>query len=432
MFLTFARRSSRQQLKQNHSRHMALQQHVDWIKQVDASDIAMKDILKVDPAVRSMKERVSSKLRPTKILSAPDMLDKQPSLANFDQLDALIRPKYSGLIAEVPIGSYGSVSFVHGNIFDTVGDALILPIPPNLQPHRGLALETLERGGDTFVKDLFSKVRIDFADEIASSPHGLPVGSVVKVDMAGKQCYMVVLPFYWQGTTTEAARRFRFAVRSALNRVVEDGCTTVALPHLGRGIFGFEAPWTAVTLAEEVIECGLMQIDTVNPPASIERIIFCDTNTEVLKRILDAASSRMEEPRVTAKEFFANKARRLLVLHEFAETSKARKADKVKFKQFSGIIRNLRLNYQRFIRPNIWRAAKTNPVPPLLVDKKTGLVAGTQLPGRPFYRREISHTLFPVPARSGFTGLRRTQSGKWAAKITSPKSQLQAAVNPRL
>ena len=429
--LTLVQRASRQQLKQQYSRHMALQQHVDWIKQVDAPSMAMKDILKVDPAFRSMKERVTSRMKPSKIFGAKASLEDSP-IPNLRELEDLVRPKYTGSLGNVTVGCFGSVSCIHGDIFEADTDALILPIPPNLQPHRGLALETMEKGGDRFVKDLFAKVRADFSEEIASSPHGLSIGSVVKIDLEGKQCYLVVLPYYWQGTTTDAARRFRFAVRAAFDRVVADGCTSVALPHLGRGIFGFEAPWAAATLAEEAIECGLMQLDAVEPRASLNSVIFCDTNVEVLRRILEACSGRVEEPRVTAKQFLDDKKKRLLVLHEFAETSKSRKVDKVKFKKFSGIIRNLRLNYQRFTRPNIWRAAKTNPVPPLLVDKKTGLVSGMQLPGRPYYRREISHTLFPVSSRSGFTGLRRTQGGRWAAKITSPKSQLQAAVNPRL
>jgi O-acetyl-ADP-ribose deacetylase (regulator of RNase III) len=430
--LSAARTGSRQQLKVRTSRLMASKQHSDWVKQLDASEFAMKDIWKVDPAVRTMKDRVNLLFRGDTIHNVPKT-EKRMNQPTLEELEEIVRPKSKGIINEISLGSFGSIAFYHGNIFEVDAGALILPIPPNLHPHRGLALEALETGGEDFVRQIFSRVRADFAEDLATSPHGLPIGSIIQVSMKNKNCYLVVLPFFWQGTTTDAARRFRFAIRSVLKKVTKGPAESVALPHLGRGIFGFDAPWASVILAEEAVECGLFEVDDISARNRLKNIIFCDEKSEILAKIESAVEERVDQSEpVPAREYWKCRESRMMVLHEIAETRKARKSEKVKFKKHSGIIRSLKLFYQRSVKRQIWRAAKTHPVPVLLVDKKTGELASRQLSPKPFYRRHVSHTLFPVKARTGFTGLRKTSLGGWAPRPIKPHRDIQETVNPKL
>jgi hypothetical protein len=108
-----------------------------------------------------------------------------------------------------------------------------------------------------------------------------------------------------------------------------------------------------------------------------------------------------------------------VVLHEISELKKAKRVDKVKFRKHSGIIRNLRLHYKRFIRPHIFRGPKMHAV------SKPGEML-------PHYRRGVTHTLFPVLRGTSFSNLRKTGKGTLTGKINTVSRSIQESTKPRL
>ena len=429
MFLPTRVTCSFQSQKVALARKMVLNQHVDWINKTDRAPEAMKDILRLDPIVRTLKSRLLTRFRFTTPHQMP-VQDKSavPKLEDISRV--LTETDEQRLLCQFTFSGFGSVSCVQGNVFDSNVDAIILPIPPNLQPHRGLSLEALERGGPVLVKSL-----IKDSDPQTDSRTPLAIGTVIETTLKGKLAIFVVMPFYWQGNTTDAARRLRFVLNRALNSAIKAGAKSVGLPHIGRGMFGFDHGWSFDTIAEEVVECGVLGLDRTEP-TGIERVLLIDKDPDAAEALSKAVEKVSERNTATSRvmpadQFWGLKDRRLLVMSESAEFRKLLKADKVKFKKYSGIIRSQRRYQNRFVTPHVWRPGRVLQAPPLLVSASTGEIAGTQLPPNPFYHRNVSHTLFPVRNKTGFHGLKKNRSGKWMAAEMSGWRNIQETTIPR-
>ena len=417
---SLSRLGSHQAERLRTARKLASCQHIDWVRTLDKKKTAEEDLMKFDWAVRQRKGMQPPK-RSIKLSECTKARDFPP----LEDLEALLNPKSSVELSSTSFGPFGTIKVIHGDIFTEKSEAIAVPLPCNLQPYRGLGLRVLERGGEQLVQNVFSAAT-KLIGENFGRVGGLEVGSVISVRGAqgfeSKLLLFVIMPYYWQGTTTDAARRFRFAFQNLLNKANELGVSSLSVPHIGRGVYGFEQDWSFHTLIEEAAETGLLQLSSLKAAEGLCNIRFIDEDLKTaksLKSALGIVSERIcpEKRVVEAAEYFGEKSKRLLVLHEIAEMSKNRKRDKVKFKQYSGIIRSLRLHYKRFIRPHVWRAAKTLPVPPLLLRRIDGRIATKQNQATPFYKRGVTHSLFPT---------RRPSSG-----LNGPK-KIQALSRPKL
>merc|ERR1719272_270893 len=179
-----------------------------------------------------------------------------------------LRPSFGGMLGQVDLEPFGSMEVVHGDIFQTEADAVILPMLPNLMPYRGLSLEVFDRGGKELVRETFN-----YAKEQYQRPN---IGDTIIVEGRGtlaKHIVFVILPWFWQGSAMDATKRLRHCVRNALDVVGahNPGFSSVALPSLGAGVHGYEPRKSSSVFLEEAVEV-LLQIEKETPNYSLKHI----------------------------------------------------------------------------------------------------------------------------------------------------------------
>lgn len=232
----------------------------------------------------------------------------------------------------------------------------------------------------------------------------------------------------------DAGKRFRHCVKHALSRVgSSNGFSSVALPNLGGGIFGYEPRGSSRTLLEESFET-LLQIESQAPSYTLKQITFVENRfetAELLNNALTELSHRWlpERRLTTAPQYWGRATRRLILLPLLLRSPYRR--HKLKFKRHHGVKRKARRDYLGNIRPFLWRAHRVHQPPPLLVTKDAGEIAPSEVQhkARPYYFRGVTHWLFPS-RRSGFHALRKSGRGHW---VGQPRQyRLREDVRPRL
>ncbi len=442
------RYASRLRVKQITASSRARDQSVAWIRQSSKEEEAFKEIVKVDPLVRQKSAQVRSCLEHIKPNAMP-----QPKTMTFSErqshddilLKDIIAPSFRGDIGCIDLGPFGQVSATHGDIFNESSSTVsVFPVPPNLMPYRGLSLAALEHGGDALLRELFSTARAMYSEHVVSPVadtdetaarqrkpvnRGLPLGSVIPVQKA----LFVVVPFFWQGSASDANQRLRFVLKSVVDyaiRNADNSVKRIVIPHLGRGVYGYEASWSTEALVEEAIEC-LLQLDYPEAvKTNIAEVVFIDNDLSVAEEFKDAIDSLAdrwlpERRLISAPQYLSRSTRRMIVMDEASELSTMRRRDKYKFKQHHGRIGNRGGRYFRAtLQPWIWRTQKLLEPPALLVKEKTGEISDKQLPARPYYFRGLSHTLFPTShLRTGFPSMRRSASGQFVGVNRQPDTQ---------
>ncbi|KAF4675656.1 hypothetical protein FOL47_007428 [Perkinsus chesapeaki] len=398
------------------ARNLALHQHNQWMTELQAANEADKQIWMVDKQLRTPSLRIQTKFRyssPHKQKTQRQDDTRTEQWAEEDDeglrnLEELIKPTYRGTVCNVPVEPFGSITVHHGSIFDWQGDCLILPMSPNIMPYRGLPLEALERGGRDLIKDVFGFVRSDqsLREQIeppdlgptvkANFNSGLPVGTVIPAPAHGisnvAAVFFVVMPYFWQGSSTDAERRFRYAIRSALDYVSSHAeIRSVAIPHLGRGIFGYADHKGSMGNRgdgdddESFVTCGGYDEGQPSYGNDMDLIVGQFGDLLALDDVLRDQQCRSSSTgRRVAERTFPDKqvepaavhqgrlTRRLIMMHDMHELNLTRKRDKYKFKKYSGVIRNRADHWRVNIMPWTWRSQKVNIPPPLMVRKKTG------------------------------------------------------------
>lgn len=424
----------------------AKDQHISWIRQSNKEEEAHKEIIKIDPLIRPKLNQIKSMLE----YQRPNTPPTKKSESDFERdsrdellLKDIIVPSFKAELSSIDFGPFGRITANHGDIFSQAGSVVVYPVPPNLMPYRGLSLAALEHGGDPLLRELFSTARSMYSEHIISPVadtdeetaqkrqppnRGLPIGSVIPVGDA----LFVVVPHFWQGSNSDANQRLRFAMKQVMvfaTRKSEVAITRLVVPHIGRGVFGYEADWSTEALVEEAIE-GLLQLDSAEAvKTSVKEIAFIANDLSVAEEFKDAIESLADRwlpdrRLVTAPQFLSESSRRMIVMDEQSELSTMRRRDKYKFKQYHGKLRNLGGRYFReTLQPWIWRTQKVLEPPPLMVNAKSGEIADKQLPARPYFFRGLSHTLFPVNLRSGFAAMRRSRSGQMVGVNRQPDTQ---------
>jgi len=443
------RNASRLRLKQVASASRARDQHISWIRQANREEQAYKEILKVDPIIRPKHHQVKSMLGfegPNAVPTEPSKSKEKQRIDEDQMLRDIISPSFRNEVGCIDLGPFGRVTAVHGDIFSQPGSMTVFPIPPNLMPYKGLSLEVLERGGDSLLREVFSTARLMYSEHVIPPPstdqemesesgkpqrhvnRGLPIGSVIPTN----DSLFVVMPFYWQGSSSDANQRLRFTIKQVLRYAISElkrPIKRLVIPHLGRGIYGYEAEWSTEALVEEAIE-SLLQLESGEAiRTELTEIAFIDNDMSVADEFKEAiqvmADRWLPDRRVTtAPQYFAKQSRRMVVMDEHSELSTMRRRDKYKFKQYHGKLRNLGGRYFRnTLQPWIWRTQKVLEPPPLLVNEKSGEIASQQSAARPYYFRGLSHTLFPVNLRTGFSAMRRSRNGRLVGVNRQPDTQ---------
>eukprot|EP00927_Polykrikos_kofoidii_P055040 TRINITY_DN49356_c0_g1_i1.p1 TRINITY_DN49356_c0_g1~~TRINITY_DN49356_c0_g1_i1.p1 ORF type:complete len:466 (+),score=68.94 TRINITY_DN49356_c0_g1_i1:43-1398(+) len=405
----------------NFMRRRAVEQHVDYLRQLKPP--RPYRYAEVDPKLQPKVEETRN------VFANPDVT-KQP-LEEMQLLPERLErlQSYAGVLGELHLDPFGIIEVHHGDIFEAKEKAIMLPVPPNLMPYRGLSLESFDRGGPEMVQHAFDKAQ------------ALPQESLMDGDTLSlpgkyfdeKDVIFVVMPSFWQGSPLDAAKRLRFCVRRSMSNVTKMCVPSVALPALGGGVFGYEPRSSCGILLEEAVE-ALLQIEEAVPNYHLRRIAFVDSRRETAEELaaaLTEVSHRWLPDRrlTTAPQFWGQATRRLLVLP--SKPNFFWKRFRVKFKRYHGVVRQARRAYMGNIKPNFWRAHRVQQPPPLMVYKTTGDSAPLerQLKARPYYFRGVSHWLFPS-RRSGFHSLRKSSKGRWVAQPQNYR--VRDHVRPRL
>ena len=135
--------------------------------------------------------------------------------------------------------------------------------------------------------------------------HLLRVGDVIPVALDQKDLwkagepnvntiYFVIMPYFWQGSVNDSRRRLRYVTRAALAAVQDAGHSSVLLPCLGTGLYGYLPEQASEVVVEEGVE-ALLQLDRERPVDGLRSITFVDAkeqHAQVLANFLSEVSSR--------------------------------------------------------------------------------------------------------------------------------------------
>ncbi|CDJ43656.1 hypothetical protein, conserved [Eimeria tenella] len=183
-----------------------------------------------------------------------------------------------------------------------VADCTVVPVPPNMIPYRGLGLSVLERGGEKLQKYLFQQLKKklqqkqqtelptfeEYPEEsraylqrvAAEERKQLQPGEVLLTPSFGATqnsslLAFLAMPYYWQSSSGEAARRLSHCFRVCLKQLNQLNVKTLIVPFVGLGVYGFEPKRAAHTLIQAAIE-EMLQADAVNPHYSLSRVDFVE------------------------------------------------------------------------------------------------------------------------------------------------------------
>eukprot|EP00923_Selenidium_pygospionis_P008934 GHVN01015281.1.p1 GENE.GHVN01015281.1~~GHVN01015281.1.p1 ORF type:complete len:448 (+),score=9.69 GHVN01015281.1:51-1346(+) len=318
----------------------------------------------------------------------------------------LEKPTVLHTIDLLPIGR---LQVVQGCLFHSEADVIVVPMVPNFLPTKGIGLEVLERGGPELAADVFPRVKLPTKPGqviLSQSTYGVAPNA--------KQFAFVVIPFYYQGNSFQAGRSFRQTLRRCFNALaMQSGVQSIALPHLGGGVAGYEPRSATTTIVEEAIE-ALTQLDSVSPSYNLKSIILTDIDPGQAG-FLHFSALQVESRRVPAKrvvsadEYFAQKRKRLLKVpgwaHHFSMSNKH-----LFIRNNNRIFKRPGKVFRKFFKPFLYRRIQILRPRPLLVRESDGKPSDLQLPPSPLYKRGVSSTMWPHKS-SGLPGVTFSRGG---------------------
>jgi len=151
----------------------------------------------------------------------------------------------------------GEIRLVQGDITQAATDAIVNAANSALQHGGGVAGAIVRRGG---------KVIQEESDRIGRCPEG----SAVVTGAGALHARDVIHAVGPLGSDPDADRKLASAVRAAVARAEELGLTSVSLPAISSGIFGFPKDRCARILLREA-----EQWLSADAPRSVRQIDFC-------------------------------------------------------------------------------------------------------------------------------------------------------------
>uniref|UniRef100_A0A3B0MTQ4 Macro domain-containing protein n=1 Tax=Theileria annulata TaxID=5874 RepID=A0A3B0MTQ4_THEAN len=355
-----------------------------------------------------------------------------------DLLDDINKSSYQGNLEEMVIDYFGSITAEHGDILNETGDCLIVPIPPNLTPHYGFGLRVLELGGKKLIKALVQRSKLIISERVKElesmkasfkdqneykssllEARTLQIGDVILTPTFGsskcKLLAFMITPYYWQGNSREAALRLRETVKKSLDHLNFLKITNVLMTHVGESLHGYRPKDGCEIMVEEAYET-ILQVDKVVPNYHLKSVRFIDKDLETSRTFAHAIFKIRQEKLpefqvVPAPVYYSRNSARIIEIDE-SVLKFSSQYRKITYKRHSVVRRSKRLHYLRNLKPFLWRGSRLYDPPPFLLFKSTGLPSVFQLPPRPYYKRGVSHVLFPFYS-NGIKAMKMTGSGKW-------------------
>ncbi len=172
------------------------------------------------------------------------------------------------LLARVERGET-ALTAVLGDITEQAVDAVVNAANERLEHGGGLAGAIVRRGGREIQEESRALAPVPTGGAVVTGAGRLPARWVVHA----------VGPVWGSG---DEERKLRSAVRSALDRTVEAGARSVAMPAISTGIFGYPKREGVAAIVDEVVRW----IDA--NPGTLTEIRFTAVDRETASRFIDA------------------------------------------------------------------------------------------------------------------------------------------------
>ncbi|KAF6716797.1 Poly [ADP-ribose] polymerase 14 [Oryzias melastigma] len=186
-----------------------------------------------------------------------------------------------------------------GDICSFSVDAVVNAANEDLQHIGGLALALLKAAGPELQK---------LSDDYVAKNGKLRPGDAVVTDACNLSCKYVIHavgPRFSNSDKKTSVSRLKSAVKQSLRQADSVSCSSIALPAISSGIFGFPVQLCAETIAQAVREF----CDSPQGPRSLTEIYLVDNKEDTIKVMATAVSKEFSDlgPVVTIPQQRSNK-----------------------------------------------------------------------------------------------------------------------------
>lgn len=174
------------------------------------------------------------------------------------------------------------LSVCHGDITYETSDAIVCPANNFLQFHGGVAACILKRGGKSI---------IDETEHIVKENIMVPTGSVEVTGSGRLQCNHII---HAVGPNLndpsqlglDRGQLLAFAINNTLVMAEELKCTSVSIPAIATGSFGFPKNRCAQIMFEVVLKYGLDVVDKGHD-STLKYIRFINNDEKTVEAFID-------------------------------------------------------------------------------------------------------------------------------------------------
>ncbi|CAA9990749.1 conserved Plasmodium protein, unknown function [Plasmodium knowlesi strain H] len=444
----------------------ALRYHEDYIKSLDILEGKNRSVIKeIFPNKKSeinelfFKRCGSSTGVDTS--NGVENLDDDVDLLDLHKSEKL---KYQHEMKSMTLDEFGIVRVVHNDILEEEADCMLIPMVSNFVPLSGFGAYVLHRGGRELVKEIFItiktliKKRIDVLNEhreeylsgsqdklssekefkkMVENAKSLQVGDVIlckphNVSDKVKLLAFLIMPYFWQGNNYVSSNKLRYSFASALKQLNELCISSVILPDMASGIYGYAPSSSSHILLDEAVQ-SILQIGATVPLYNLNSISIvdkdintCRTFSEALE---DVSRNYLPHKKVLPAPKYWNVVNRRLLEIPSNVVYFCRKQNKISFRKYHGIIRRKFQHYYSNIRPFKWRASRVIEPNPFLLYQKSGEPSSYQYGPKPYYYKGVSHTLYNI-GKKGLLNIRVGRHGRLQA--LKKVSSISLETKPRL
>ncbi|VWU50686.1 MACRO domain-containing protein, putative [Hepatocystis sp. ex Piliocolobus tephrosceles] len=447
----------------------ALKCHVDYMKSLDILEGKNRSIIK--EMYPNKKSEISDLFFLRK--NTDDKSETNELKLDVEDFNNVKKIKYEHEMKNMSLNNFGVIKVIHNDILEEDADCMLVPMVSNFIPLGGFGAYILHKGGKELIKEIFIAVktlikkRIDILYEhkeeyIKENEHlnidepeintytknktfkdllenckTLQIGDIIitkphNVSSKVKLLAFLIMPFYWQGNSYVASNKLRYCFSNALKQLNELSISSVILPQIAAGMYGYNINNAGTILIEEAVEC-LLQINNIIPLYNLNSIHFVDSDYNTCKLLSetleDISRNYLPHKKVLPAPKYWNIVNRRVLDIPGNVVYYCRKTSKISFRKYHGIIRRKYLNYYSNIRPFKWRASRVVEPNPLLLYKQTGETSSYQYNYKPHYYKDISHTLYNIN-KKGLVGIRVGKRGKIQA--LKQISNITLETKPRL
>lgn len=434
----------------------ALKYHLDYIRSLDQLEGKNRSMMKeLYPNKKSEINELFFKREEKKETS--EHIDDQLLNIDFSR-----KEKYKKNIKTLELNPFGNIQIIHNDILEETADCMLIPMVSNFIPLSGFSAYVLHKGGKKLVGEIFVciknliKKRIDILNEhkkeyinnfavdgekrfkeLVENTKALQIGDLILTEPHNVSCKVqllafLIMPYYWQGNSYISSNKLRHVFSNCLKQLNELSISSVILPNISAGIYGYQPKDASSILLEECVE-SLLQLYTTIPLYNLNSISFVDkdySTCQFFSESLDEISrSYLPNERIVPAPKYWNMVNRRILEIPSNVVYFCKRQNKISFKKYHGIIRRKYLNYYSNIRPFKWRASRVIEPYPFYVNKKDGMPSVFQMGPRPYYYKGVTHTLYPIN-KKGLPNIRVGRGGKLQALLQV--SDISAETKPRL